>query len=161
MSTSGNNDDWNWEQNDKEFYQNFLKLPQASDRKYYKAMKEQRMKNIGVDNRRIDLRPKVAWKVMKVEIIIFATGIIFAIALPFYSKYLNIKIREPDEINIENIKNRVISHPLEHEKKKERIRLENRLKNDYVRDYTSEKIKEEIEKTYKDIYDDEYRHKKF
>src|SRR5690349_3200965 len=96
-------------------------------------MKEHRMLNSGNDNRRINLRPKMAWRVMKTEIIILITGIAFAIALPFYSKYLNLKIREPDELNIQNIKNRVKSDPLTHEITKDKIRLENRLKNDYKR----------------------------
>ncbi len=61
-------------------------------------------------------------------------------------------MREPDEINIENIKKRIKSDPLTHEQTKERIRIENKLKKDsYSKD---EWVKNEIEKTMKELYGD-------
>ena len=64
------------------------------------------------------------------------------------------KIREPDDINIENIKNRVESDPIEHEKNKSRRKFEDRLSRDYVKDDDHARIKREIEKTMKELYGD-------
>jgi hypothetical protein len=74
------------------------------------------------------------------------------IALPFYSQHLRSKMREPDEINIENIKNRKSSNQIEHDDEKQKRRIENKLKSDYKKDLSHEKIKEEIEKTLKELY---------
>jgi hypothetical protein len=72
-------DDWDWEQNDKEFYHKFLKLPESQDRKYYKAMKEHRFRN-GYTKLKLDLRPRVFFNTMKVEIILLIFGISFAVS---------------------------------------------------------------------------------
>jgi hypothetical protein len=74
-----------------------------------------------------------------------------SLALPFYSKYLQAQLRKPDEINIENIKKRVISDPLKHEKLKEKLRLEDRLKKEYTIDEKHEWVKREIQKTLKEL----------
>jgi hypothetical protein len=81
-------------------------------------------------------------------------NIISSLALPFYSKYLNAKLREPDDISIQNIKSRVKSDPVEHEVKKEKQRIDNKLKTEYKKDLQHERIKSEIEKTLQDLYGD-------
>jgi hypothetical protein len=75
--------------------------------------------------------------------------------LPFYSKYLHAKLREPDEINIHNIKNRVVSNPIEHEEIKSKLKLENKLKKEYTPDEQHQKICKEIDKTLKELYGEE------
>jgi hypothetical protein len=82
MSNSRKNDDidqWEWEKNDRDFYHKFLKLPESRDRNYYKAMKEHRYR-YGSTKHKIDLRPRVFFSVMKVEIILLIFGIGFAIS---------------------------------------------------------------------------------
>jgi hypothetical protein len=76
-SESGN---WNWEENDKEFYQKFLRLPESKNKKYYQAMKEHRFK-FGTTKNKIDLRPRTFLSVMKVEIILLIFGVGFAISI--------------------------------------------------------------------------------
>jgi hypothetical protein len=61
-------------------------------------------------------------------------------------------LREPDEIIIENIKNRKISNQVDHEEEKKKRRIENKLKSDYVKDESHEKIKQEIKKTLIELY---------
>jgi uncharacterized membrane protein len=75
-------ENWNWEENDKDFYHKFLRLPESKNKKYYQAMKEHRFK-FGTTKNKIDLRPRTFLSVMKVEIILLIFGIGFAI-----SKYL-------------------------------------------------------------------------
>lgn len=74
---------WDWEKNDREFYKKFYKLPEAQDKKYYNAMKEHRY-NINGFNQKLDLRPRIFVKTMKVEIIIFLFGVGFAIGIINY-----------------------------------------------------------------------------
>lgn len=145
---------WDWEQNDREFYQKFLKLPESKNREAYKAMKEHRYK-YGSTRHKIDLRPRVFFQTMKIEIIMLIFGVGFAITLPFYSKYLHAKVREPDDINIKNIKNRVKSDPIAHEETKRKLKLEDKLKTHYIKDESHEKIRNEIEKTMKELYGDD------
>lgn len=150
---------WDWEANDRDFYKKFYKLPEAQNKRYFESMKHARYDQINNPNK-LDFRPKRFFKVMKIELILFITGLAFAIskisllclALPFYSKYLNAKIREPDEINIENIKNRVKSTPYQHEIDKDQRRIEQKLKSKYTVDEEQEKIRREIDKTYEELY---------
>jgi hypothetical protein len=72
-------DDWNWEENDQDYYHKFLKLPESKNKKYYQAMKEHRFK-YGSTKHKIDLRPRVFFNVMKIEIILLLFGIGFAIS---------------------------------------------------------------------------------
>jgi predicted nucleic acid-binding Zn-ribbon protein len=61
-------------------------------------------------------------------------------------------LREPDEINIENIKNRVSSNPGEIQEKKSRMKFEEKLSKDYIKDDEHARIKQEIEKTMRELY---------
>jgi hypothetical protein len=76
-------------------------------------------------------------------------------ALPFYSKHLNAKLREPDEVAINNIKSRNKSDLIKTEVQKEQLMIENKLKRNYTKDEEHEKIKSEIEKTLNELYGDE------
>jgi hypothetical protein len=146
----------NEEHSSQNAFRKMYKLPKPRDRDAYVdgATSRYSMKN---SNIRIDLRPGVFVKLMKVELILFFFGLAFAIcniafnkALPFYSKYLNAKIREPDDFNIENIKKRKSLSTFETHVAKQEFRKRN---NSLTKE---EQIRQEIEKTLKDL--DESNH---
>ncbi len=72
-------DNWDSGKNDRKYYENFLKLPESKNKKYYQAMKEERFK-LGDNHLKMDLRPRKFFSIMKVEIIILVFGIGFAIS---------------------------------------------------------------------------------
>jgi hypothetical protein len=72
-------DKWDWEEDDKDFYHKFLRLPESKNKKYYQAMKEHRFK-FGSTKNKIDLRPRTFLSVMKVEVILLIFGVGFALS---------------------------------------------------------------------------------
>lgn len=68
-----------YEAQSKEYYEKFMKLPDAKNKTYSEAMKDARFKH-GKKNFRIDMRPKVLWSNMKIEIILFIFGVGFALS---------------------------------------------------------------------------------
>jgi hypothetical protein len=79
MNKKNGVENWDWEKNDKEYYEKFLNLPEAQNKKYYEQMKEHRYR-YGKTNQRIDMRPKVFFKTMKIELILLIFGVSFAIS---------------------------------------------------------------------------------
>ncbi len=63
-------------------------------------------------------------------------------------------MREPDDVNIKNIKNRMQSDPVKHEEYKRQKRIEEKLTNNYTKDDKHNRILSEIEKTYEELYGD-------
>lgn len=140
----------------KDNYLNFLKVPQPKTKNYYDEMKEHRIK-YGYTKNRIDLRPRAFLSIMKIEVILLLFGVAFAVTLPFYSSHLHAKLREPDEINIENIKNRTDSSPTDHMERKTKLKIEEKLKKEYTKDEKHARMQREIEKTYKELYGENYK----
>jgi hypothetical protein len=68
-----------WEQDAKDMHQKFLKLPESKNKKYYDAMKEHRLR-FGSTKHRIDMRPRVFFRTMKMEIILLFLGVSFAVS---------------------------------------------------------------------------------
>ena len=154
-------DKYEMAQKERDFYERFLKLPESKNKKYNQAERDQRFK-MGDNNFKMDFRPRKFFSIMKVEIILLTFGIGFAIskflykflALPFYSKYLKDKLREPDEVSITNIKSRIKSDVVKTEEIKEKLKLETKLKKEYTKDEEHDKIKSEIQKTLDELYGD-------
>jgi hypothetical protein len=65
--------------NNRAFYEKFLKLHESKTKKYYQAMKDERLK-LTDQGMKIDLRPRKFFSTMKVEIILLTFGIGFAIS---------------------------------------------------------------------------------
>jgi len=77
--------------------------------------------------------------------------------LPFFSQHLRAQFREPDEINIEDIKNRKKFDPLDHMIRKEKKQFEEKLNKNFTKDQEHSRIREDINKTYRELYGEDYK----
>jgi len=77
--------------------------------------------------------------------------------LPFYSQHLRAHFREPDEINIEDIKNRKKYDPIDHTIRKEKKLFEDKLNKNYTKDEEHSRIRDEINRTYRELYGEEFK----